>query len=182
MNFPNHFVFMKVGTHAQEELADIIARKREEIRQAGLAMWGYGGNTCHPTRMIQPFAKSIASADEPIMLLMHPMKSRHFAEPVRAEEYSSDGIRWEPVPAEINVRGSRYALCIKSLERVDAELPLGATRVALGNSKGKSGQDYIRGRVDKACFDLAPPRDDVGILKIELAAEMVEPYAVFLRS
>ena len=50
-------LFMKVGTHAQESLDDIIARKSKEIADAGFAMWGYGGNTCHPTSMVQPFAE-----------------------------------------------------------------------------------------------------------------------------
>jgi hypothetical protein len=36
---------MKVGTHAQESLEDIIARKSKEIDDAGYAMWGYGGKT-----------------------------------------------------------------------------------------------------------------------------------------
>ena len=44
-------LFMKVGTHAQETLADIIA-KDQEIEDTGYAMWGYGGNTCHPRTMV----------------------------------------------------------------------------------------------------------------------------------
>jgi hypothetical protein len=62
-------LYMKVGTHAQEELSEIIARKRREIDEAGFAMWGYGGNTCHPTSIVQPFARS---ASAPIILCMQP--------------------------------------------------------------------------------------------------------------
>ena len=40
-------LFMKVGTHANEPLADIITRKKKEIQDAGCSFWGYGGNTCH---------------------------------------------------------------------------------------------------------------------------------------
>jgi hypothetical protein len=182
MTIPSRFMFMKVGTHAQEDLAAIIDRKRREIADAGLAMWGYGGNTCHPRTMVQPFAKSIASAGAPIMLLMHPMESRHFAEQVRAEEFSVDGIKWERVPEGINVLGSRYALCLKSLDTIDEELPLAATRVAVGNSKGKLGADYVKGHVDKACLDFVGGPDDLDVVKIELVAEVIDPYAVFLRS
>src|SRR3984893_6220083 len=103
----DQILYMKVGTHAQEELADILARKRREIEDEGFAMWGYGGNTCHPTSMVQPF---VEAASGPVRLVMQPMLSKHFAEPIRAEEYSPDGTRWLPVPSGINVLGSRYAL------------------------------------------------------------------------
>ncbi len=73
-------LFMKVGTHAQESLADIIARKTKEIEETGYAMWGYGGNTCHPRTMVQPFAEAWADRGEPIYLCMEEMDSRHFAE------------------------------------------------------------------------------------------------------
>src|SRR3954466_7870680 len=85
-------LFMKIGVHAQEPLASIIARKTKEIEDAGFAMWGYGGNTCHPRTMVQPFAESCVIRNAPIYLCMHEMDSRHFAEPLRANEFSPDGI------------------------------------------------------------------------------------------
>lgn len=178
-------LYMKVGTHAEEDLAHIIARKKREIEDAGLAMWGYGGNTCHPTSMVQPFAREHAKAGRPIILAMQPMNSKHFAEPLRAEEFSGDGTRWEPIPEGINVLGSRYALCLRTLERVDTTLHLANTLVALGPSKGKVGSNYVRSRVDKACLEITEHANDpTGPLpiKIELVAELVEPFAVFLRS
>ena len=54
-------LYMKVGTHAKEGLTEIIARKRREIDEAGFAMWGYGGSTCYPTSMVQPFARGFAA-------------------------------------------------------------------------------------------------------------------------
>jgi hypothetical protein len=143
-------LYMKVGNHAQENLASIIARKKREIEEAGLAMWGYGGNTCHPTSRIQPFAQEQARAGRPIILAMHPIPSRHSAEPLRAEEFSSDGFSWEPVPEGIDVLGSRFALCLKTMDEVDTTLNLASTRVAIGASKGKVGSNYVRGQVDKA--------------------------------
>lgn len=173
-------LYMKVGTHAQEDLGEIVARKRREIADAGFAMWGYGGGTCHPTSMVQPFAKMSSG---PIILCMQPMKSKHFAEPIRAEEYSPDGKLWKPIPTGINVRGSRYALCIKSLENVEEELDLAETRVAIGNSRGKNGRDYVRGRVDKACLEIVGEgTGESSVVQIELMAEMVDPFAVLLRA
>jgi len=179
-------LFMKVGTHAQESLADIIARKTKEIEEAGVAFWGYGGNTCHPQTMVQPFARSFEERGKTIYLCMQPMTSRHFAAQVRADEYSVDGITWQPIAPAINVLGSRYALVIKNLHEEEFDLPLSATRVAVGNSTGASGARYISGRVDKACLevtqDVASVAPEEPRVHIGLVAELAEPYAVHLRN
>lgn len=178
------FVFMKVGTHAGEDLGEILKRKRQEIEAVGYALWGYGGNTCHPLTMVQPFAHDIEQRAGVIHLVMQPMESRHFAVNERADEFSRDALRWEPIPHEINVVGSRYALAIKKLREEKFELPLAHTRVAIGNSAGRRGDRYIMGRVDKACLEVV---DDVGVdqnervVDIGLVAELVDPYAVFVR-
>src|SRR4051812_9115523 len=114
---------MKVGTHANEPLSEIISRKRQEIEDAGYALWGYGGNTCHPLTSVQPFARDFVRQGGTIYLVMHPMVSHHFAVTERAHEFSKDGVRWEDVPPAINVIGSRYALAIDSLDEDDFELP-----------------------------------------------------------
>ncbi|WP_237478588.1 hypothetical protein [Lichenibacterium dinghuense] len=179
-------LFMKVGTHAGEELADIIARKTLEIRRTGYGMWGYGGNTCHPSSMVQPFARSFVRNGRPIHLCMEAMESNHLADPLCAEEYSVDGVRWELIPDTIEVRGSRYALVIEDLRERRFTLPLAQTRVPVGPSTGRLGSRYVQGRVDKACLELldAPelsndekPRE----IQIDLVATMRAPYAVFLR-
>jgi hypothetical protein len=181
-------LFMKVGTHANEPLDKIIARKQAEIDAAGFALWGYGGNTCHPTTMVQPFARDFELRGEEIHLVMQPMQSNHFAVSARAEELSSNGVDWEQIPASINVVGSRYALAIQDLELVEFELPLTQTRVAVGNSRGRRGDEYIKGRVDKAVLEVvaddpAGPVDEESTgIEIGLAARLVKPYAVFVRS
>jgi hypothetical protein len=173
-------IFMKVGTHAHEDLRSIIERKRREIDEAGFSMWGYGGNTCHPRTMVQPFARHHALQGKRIVLVMEPMSSHHFAEPVRATDYSIDGITWDPIPAPINVRGSRFALCLSNLDEVDTTIALGDTRVAVGNSSGRVGSDYVTGRVDKACLDVVSDTGE-GPRPIGLVAEVTDPYAVLLR-
>ena len=173
-------LFMKVGTHAAEDLSDIIARKRAEIAAEGFAFWGYGGNTCNPTTMVQPFA---LNAQGPIVLAMQPMQSNHFAEPIRAEEYSPDGLSWAQVPRGINCVGSRYALVIDSLDEVDDVLDLACTRVAVGPSAGRVGAAYVQGRVDKACLDVTGDLGDGSkIIEIGLRANIVRPFAVYLRN
>ena len=179
-------LFMKVGTHAQEGLAAIIARKTREIEAEGFGMWGYGGNTCHPSSMVQPFAEAFAERGEPIHLVMEEMDSKHFAEPLCAAEYSVDGRDWREIPARIEVRGSRFALMIRNLRQERLELPLDRTRVAVGNSMGRLGSRYISGRVDKACLEVLdkPERtnEEPRVRPIHLVAELADPYAVFLRN
>jgi hypothetical protein len=180
-------LYMKVGTHANEPLDAIIARKQAEIDAAGFALWGYGGNTCHPTTMVQPFARDFELRGETIHLVMHPMVPKHFAVPARAEEMSTDGLGWTPIPDAINVLGSRYALAIAGLQRIEFVLPLSQTRVAVGNSRGRRGDEYIQGRVDKAVLEVVDElADDEGperaAEEIGLVAQLVEPFAVFVRA
>jgi len=180
-------IFMKVGVHAQESLEEIIARKQQEIQDAGHAFWGYGGNTCHPLNMVQPFARQSAERGNKIILCMQEMVSHHFAEPIRAEQYSVDGRAWHSVHNKINVLGSRYALVIRDLRRDVFDLPLSAARVAVGPSMGQTGVNYIRGRVDKACFEMVDQSSESSTatgetIKIDLVAELCEPYAVFLKN
>jgi hypothetical protein len=113
--------------------------------------------------MVQPFAKDFEQRGQKILLCMQEMDSKHFAHPVRADEFSIDGIRWEIIPESINVLGSRYALVIENLHKENFGLPLGAMRVAVGNSIGSVGNRYIRGRVDKACLEvLSEPEEAAG--------------------
>jgi hypothetical protein len=178
-------VFMKIGTHAGETLSDIIERKRKEIEDAGHALWGYGGNTCHPLTMVQPFARDFEQRNGVIYLCMQPMTSRHFAPAKRAEFLSKDGVEWEEVPPSINVRGSRYALAVDEIQDQQFDLPLASTRVAIGSSMGRRGDRYVRGRVDKACLEVTeePEADDVEVepVHIGFTARLTEPYAVLLR-
>ena len=179
----NGFVFMKVGVHAQEPLEEIIARKTKEIENAGFALWGYGGSTCRPDK-VQPFVKSYESRGTCVRLLMESMNSKHYAQQIRADQMSTDGINWQDIPKGIAVLGSRYALAINGLRREEFELPLSKAQVAIGNCIGRRGDQYIIGHVDKACFELAEgqPEPDSKIVKIGLVANLVEPYAVFLRN
>lgn len=179
-------LFMKIGTHAREGLAEIIARKAEEIRSTGYGMWGYGGNTCHPTSMVQPFANAFAEQGRTIHLCMEEMTSNHYAEPLCAAEFSADGVNWQEIPEDIQVRGSKYALVIDQLHPEAFKLRLDQTRVPVGPSTGRIGSKYIQGRVDKACLEvLESPQisneEPAKEIDIGLVARLVDPYAVFLR-
>lgn len=180
-------LFMKVGTHAGESLDDIVRRKAREIEEAGYALWGYGGNTCHPVNMVQPFARDYKRQGGTLYLCMQPMSSHHFAVPERATQQSTDGISWREIPASISVLGSRYALAIRDLHHEEFELPLSRSRVGIGTSMGRIGSRYVTGHVDKACLVIAKEDlEEDSTLRVTapigLVAELVEPYAVFVRN
>ncbi|WP_031409604.1 hypothetical protein [Thiomonas sp. FB-Cd] len=178
------FLYMKVGVHANESLQDIILRKRAEIAAAGVSFWGYGGNSCHPFTAVQPFVKQVSANGTKVMLLMEEISSHHYAAG-KAKEFSADGGNtYQPVPKGVNVIGSRFALIVNSLDDFDLSVPLSKTSVGIGRMVGTRGDQYIRGRVDKACLVYDPaahPGPDDRVVKLSLAAQLAQPYAVVLR-
>lgn len=180
----NGILFMKIGVHAQEPIEVILERKREELRRAGVSFWGYGGATCHPFKMVQPFAREVESTGHDVYLVMHKMDSRHFAEPKPATQYSDDGMKWKDIPNGVRVLGSRYALVLSDLDDVNSELDLGGVEVAVGPSRGRRGADYIKGQVDKGCFRLSDSPEGARTAStkhIDLVAKLREPFAVIVR-
>lgn len=178
------FIYMKVGVHAKESLESILLRKRKEIEDAGVSFWGYGGNTCHPLTAVQPFAKEVTEHGATIRLLMQEINSNHFADQVRAEMYSEDGVKWKEVHKSINVLGSRYALVLGDLETVDLKVELAKTKVGIGRLAGIPGSEYLRGRVDKACLIYSPTATvaaEPDLVSLGLSARLVPPYAVIMK-
>lgn len=178
-------LFMKVGLHAGETFEEILERKRREYQNTGMIFWGYGGNTCHPTNIVQPFARMNIEKGENIYIVMEEINSHHPPTRIIAAEYSADGIRWQPIPAGIEVRNSRYAVILDELQDGDLDIDLSEYDVAVGPSQGKAAGDYIFGRVDKGCITkgqvpttLRKPH----IKKIRHMARIMDPYAVFLRN
>ncbi|MEZ2320792.1 MAG: hypothetical protein ACBR15_17525 [Microcoleus sp.] len=180
-------IFMKVGLHAQESIEDIIKRKQREFEETGSIFWGYGGNTCHPLKMVQPFAKEVEGSGNQVLIVMQKMNSRHAAPPEIAKEYSDDGVNYQPIPKGIEVRGSRHALVLDELRLEEFDLNLGELEVGVGPSRGRKADKYLVNQVDKGCFFYKPPElsieENQQVVKhIELVARVKKPYAVFLRN
>jgi hypothetical protein len=176
-------VFMKVGTHAKETFENILDRKRREYEAAGMSFWGYGGGTMHPLTKLQPFARYHVEHGEQVTLIMEEIQSNHWESAV-ATEYSKDGVLWEPIPKGIEVRGSRYALVLDEIKPGDLTVDLSEFAVGIGPSEGKNASTYIRGRVDKGCFDYIGPPNTVTehkIVKSTYSAALKDPFGVLLR-
>lgn len=180
---PDAFVFMKVGQHAGEDFDQILERKNREYAAAGQIFWGYGGTTLHPTRHVQPFVRLHLSEQGGIYLLMEPISSRADPDLLPAQEFSADGVHWEPIPSGVSVTGSRYALILGEIKPGDLEIPLDDYVVGVGPSRGKEASSYLRGHVDKGCFSRAESGSgDSGDARItRFVAELQKPYAVLLR-
>lgn len=175
-------VFMKVGFHVGEGLDDIIVRKTAEQDKCGRIFWGYGGNSCHPTTQIAPFVAAALACQQQPVLAMKLTESKFEGVLNFASEYSRDGVDWLQLPAGAMVKGSKYAIVCKNLRRIDARVDLAKYQVAVGPSAGKNLSSYIRYRVDKACAAFTPElQTATHPTEITYVAELVEPYAVFLR-
>ena len=183
---PQAFIFMRVGSHAGEGFEDILERKRRELNDAGMIFWGYGGTTLHPVTQVQPFAKLWVQRHGSIQILMQPIESRADPDILPANEFSVDGIKWEPLPSGVKVTGSRYAIVLDEIKPGQLDLDLREFEVGIGPSRGRNAAQYLRGRVDKGCLVAARSESDEsgvqkGPISIGYEASLKEPYAVMLR-
>ena len=177
-------VLMKVGYHTDETLDDIIERKANEEEECGKIFWGYGGTVCHPLTQIKPFVRrALDQALRPMLVMAFTPSRFAKADSEWAREMSVDNKVWTRIPASAYVKGSRYAIICRNFERVNMQIDLRAYEVAVGQKKGMQLSEYIRHRVDKACAFLVrePHQEGAKGLGISYVADLVEPYAVFVR-
>lgn len=173
---------MKIGPQGEESLPEIIERKNREAKIFDHAYWGYGGVTCVPFR-VHGFAKEVSASGSSIKVLFavtgSPFLGSHIPD---AKENSEDNVLWRPIPSEIHITVSKYALVLKNLKESDFNLALNDYQVAVGPSRGKSLASYLRFRVDKALAQRTGSLSEVGPeLKISFTADLVEPYALYLK-
>ena len=183
---PEAFIFMRVGNHAGETFESILERKQREFEKAGKIFWGYGGTTLHPIKHVQPFARMWVPKEGTIRIVMQAIESKADPDVLPANEYSVDGVDWEPVPTGIEVTGSRYAIVLDEITPGQLDLNLGDFEVGIGPSRGRNATQYLRCRVDKGCFISTRSSDrkpDVQhkIVPIGFQARLLDPYAVMLR-
>ena len=177
---------MRVGNHAGETFESILDRKLRELQDAGRIFWGYGGTTLHPIKSVQPFAKLWVQREGFIQMVMESIDSKSDPGVLPANEYSIDGVKWEPIPSGIEVTGSRYEIVLDEIRPGQLDLDLGNFEVGIGPSRGRNAAQYVRGRVDKGCF-VATQSTEGGlgfqqkIVPIGFQACLVDPYAVMLR-
>jgi len=177
-------ILMKVGFHTDEALSEIVRRKTSEEEECGKVFWGYGGTLCHPLTQIKPFVQRAQEQNLKPMLVMAFTPSRFaITDSEWAREMSVDKKVWKPIPPGVYVKGSRYAIVCKGFRKANEEIDLAAYKVAVGKRRGMRLSDYIRHRIDKACaFRARKTHPEQGTtVAISYVAEIVRPYAVFVR-
>ena len=175
-------LIMKVATHAGETLSNIVERKVREQETAGVFYWGYGGSACHPTNQTQRLGAMAARARSPLVLVAIETKSVHSGDAVPASAFSTDGTTWARLRPGVSVTCSRFALVCRRLDGGPRTINLADYVVGVGPSAGRRVTAYLRGRVDKVC-SVRDQRatSDPWICDVAFTAEIVEPYAVFIR-
>lgn len=170
---------MKVGPHGGESLEEILVRKQAELEGSplGVAYWGYGGSVCHPTRQVQPLAH-IAEGRVGVVFIETPSDPK--IAPVRAQMISRDGAAWNELPYG-HVTSSKWALVLSTLHVTSASIDLADYEVAVGSSKGRPLEKYLRGRCDKACAWRNPSERQPDVRRIVAIGQLADPWAVFLR-
>jgi hypothetical protein len=174
---PSPIVVMKAGLHNGERWDHIVERKLNEARVSGVAYWGYGGSVCHPLTQVQP----LAAQGRPVTVLMIRTDSDFIGNPTYASQASRDGKSWGPIPDGVETSG-RYALVLRSLQKVNFDLDLGAYEVAVGPKERTPLTEYLRLRVDKACARLTSVPRGSDRRQVVLRAELVAPHAVVLKT
>lgn len=176
---------MKYGVHAGHSVDSIINRKRADFEAHGRIYWGYGGTICHPLKQIQPFTEQAMQDGEKVYLALSRTNSALYNPQTQSSLYSVNGSEWYNVPKDMEIFGSRYAIICRELVRCSFEINTSAYLIGVGINRGKNLSQYLKGRVDKACaFYKGSEHNDemqTKTVKIDYIAEIVEPYAVFLK-
>lgn len=181
-----NIIFMKYGVHASENVESIIERKSKECDgEKKIFWWGYGGSTCHPLTQVQPFVSECQRNGQKVYLVLSYTPSSNNNPAIRANEFSKDNKNWECIPNGINVYGSAHALVCTNFRKVDFTLDLSKYEVAVGGHKGEALSSYIGCRTDKGCAHMIHEAKDNTVepeyAQIDYIAEIIDPYAVFLR-
>ena len=119
-------------------------------------------------------------------MMMEPIDSKTDPPILPATQFSVDRLEWQPLPSEIVVTGSRYAIVLDEIKPSQLDLDLSQFEIGIGPSRGRNAAQYVKGRVDKGCFVAAhSTTDDSDIprrsVQIGLEARLADPYAVFVR-
>jgi hypothetical protein len=112
-------VLSVVGSHASEDIEDVLQRKLRNIEIASFTFWAFRSRGVTPT-LVQCLAKKNWA---PVLLIAPATLGG--AEPTasteRAHEYSPDGGHWQPLPPQIghvtgSLRSRGTALVLDQLE------------------------------------------------------------------
>ncbi|MDB4983998.1 MAG: hypothetical protein JWM20_177 [Patescibacteria group bacterium] len=181
MNLPKYILIMKIGPFCGFSLEEIIDIKTKEQAAIGKFFLGYSGVFCHPRR-VSEFVKLAKSEGEKVTVLFTKTPS-NFNSPIeRLLHYSINDEEWSLLPEEVLLVGSKYSIVAKNMVPVDFEIDLSHYQSMLGTESGKTLDQYLRFRCDKACAVYAPDKNKTGKKsRISYMCELCEEGSVYVK-
>lgn len=179
---PYAAIVMKVGPHSNMTLPDIIESKKQEELTHGVHYWGYSGVFCQP-RPTQEFCKMAREkyGENPSIILIET-KSSYKSNIGYITQYSVDNKVYVPFRAPVQLQGAQFSFVAKGLKCL--KFVPAMYNVYGGKNHGKSLLEHMRFRVNKSFAILNTScvvSEENSVPMNVLAAELVEPYAVWLK-
>ena len=170
-------IVMKVGPHSDMSLDEIIESKNKEEILNNVHYWGYSGVFCRP-KQVQEFCKNSALNNNSPKLVLIETKSSYNSDIGFINEYSVDNINYEKFKYPVQLQGAQFSFVAKNLRKYD-KFKLDDFIVVGGKNDGKPLSEHLVFRVNK-CFGKYIGNSDDNEINV-LIADLVEPYAVWLR-
>jgi hypothetical protein len=179
---PAFGIVMKVGPHSGMSLAQIAESKRAEEAIGGVHYWGYSGTSCHPSR-VRSFVLDVLArqAAAPVLLLLETRSG--YTSPIgRIGRFSTDAGTYGAFDGPVQLQGAQYAFVCRNLRRMDCSFPADSYSVVGGTNDGALLSRHLRYRVSKAFVR----RNEVVVsaqqARLAYAAELAEPYVIWLET
>ena len=180
---PHAAIVMKVGPHSNMTLSDIIESKQQDVLTHGVHYWWYSGVFCQP-RPTQEFCKMAREKyrENPSIILIET-KSPYKSNIGYITQYSIDNKVYVPFRAPVQLQGAQFSFVAKDIKHLETFVPA-MYKVYGGKNHGKSLLDHMRFRVNKSFAILNTSQDvseESSAAINVLVAELVEPYAIWLK-
>ncbi|MCT4611832.1 MAG: hypothetical protein N4A47_00515 [Clostridia bacterium] len=173
-----NIIVMKVGPHNDMSLSEIITTKKDEETLHGVHFWGYSGVFCHP-RKVQEFCKNSINKGIVPKLILIETKSTYNSDIGFINNYSEDGVNYEKFNGPVQLQGAQFSFVTKRLKKLN-NFSISNYNVVGGKNDGKSLDTHLRFRVNKSFATIKHENlNDEGVEV--LVAELVEPYAIWLK-
>lgn len=185
---PHAFVWCIAGPYNGHPLTEIVERKQQDIQKCGWCLWAYGGSgPAHPEKQVRRLATEYG-VEGRLPLLMPNTGKRWPDNGVSFHSFVvSRTAEAESIPPEMSpVTGgpSSWAFKIASLKFSEDAVIDVDRYVAPYSQRGPQQPlaEHLKFAFGRACAALGP--QPVGVMdrrRVEVVAELVEPYAVFLQ-
>ena len=183
---PHAFVWCIAGPHIGETLTEIVERKRQDIQEFGWCLWAYGGRgNVQPETGVRRLATE-DGAEGRLPLLMpntgklYPDNGVTFHSFVVSRAAEAQSI--PPGMSPVTGGRSSWAFRIASVEfSEDTVIDVGRYVAPYSRRGPQPLAEYLKGARGRACAALGPQPVGVMERRVEVVAELAEPYAVFLQ-